>query len=91
VDEYSQVSDITVQPNPFTDKAVLIFSIPERQNIRITLTDLLGREIIISNSMMEAGKHNIFIDSEKLKLSQGMYSVRISSAKDTATIKFIKK
>jgi hypothetical protein len=90
INELSDVSTISVQPNPFSENTTLSFELGKSQEIKITLTDMIGKEIIISDMTYEAGKHNIFIDSEKMNLSKGVYIVKFSSEKNSASVKFIK-
>lgn len=65
-------------PNPFNPLTKIRFSIPERTDVRITLNDVLGREIaVLFNNTAEAGVSEISIDGSSL--SSGNYFVRMSA------------
>ena len=85
-------NEITVaaQPNPFNSKTILLFTTITEQRIRITLTDMLGQEILLSNSKFTTGTHNIEINAEMLHLSKGIYTLKLSSEKTSSSIRLIK-
>jgi len=82
--------NISVYPNPFNDKITITFSTKAKQQIRITLTDMLGKEILISNSVYSSGIHNHVINTDELQLSNGVYTLRLSSDKASSTLRLIK-
>ena len=67
-------------PNPFNDQTVIQFFLPEEAQIRITVYDILGREIIIlSDKTLVAGTYAIRWDGRDkigLKVPTGIYFYR---------------
>lgn len=88
--ETSNDLNISVQPNPFYEKSYLNFTILTDQKIMITLTDILGNETLIANSFFTSGKHCVEINTAMLRLSKGMYTVKISAEKSSASARLIK-
>jgi subtilisin family serine protease len=67
-------------PNPFNPTTKLRFSVPQRSLVRITLNDILGRELaLLFNEEMDAGTNEIEIDASSL--SSGNYFVKMTSGK----------
>jgi len=70
------------------EDAELSYEIPSDGNVRITITDPLGREIrTVQTGFISAGKHSISIDESML--SGGTYFIRINAHGITAFQKFI--
>ncbi|MBT8377797.1 MAG: S8 family peptidase [Ignavibacteria bacterium] len=73
-------------PNPFNPSTKIQFSIPFQSNVKITLHDLLGREMKeMFNSEVEAGTHEMLLDGSEL--SSGVYLVRMITENIHKTIK----
>jgi hypothetical protein len=82
--------NISVQPNPFNEKSNLIFTTKAEQKITITITDILGKERVLSNSVLTAGIHHFELNATMLGLLKGIYTLKISTEKKSATIRLIK-
>ncbi len=65
-------------PNPFVQSTVIPFSIPAEGNVRISVFDLLGREIaILHDGLLPAGKNSVqWVPRESL--APGFYIVRLT-------------
>ncbi len=73
-------------PNPFNPSTKIQFVVPVRSNVKITLHDVLGREMKeIFNSEVKAGTHEIELDGSEL--SSGVYLVRMLTENLQKTIK----
>jgi PKD repeat protein/N-acetyl-anhydromuramyl-L-alanine amidase AmpD len=90
IGENSNGFDLSIQPNPFKDNTTLYFNVSKEQQIKITITDMLGREILISDKIYSAGKQSININSGELKLSKGIYTLNLFSDKATSNARLIK-
>lgn len=90
IDENENAIAASLQPNPFNDNTILYFSLYTEQKIKITLTDILGKEILIKNSVYESGNHSIILNADDLQLSKGIYTLRISSDNISASLMLIK-
>ena len=65
-------------PNPFNPITKIRFALPKTTITKVTIYDLLGREIITPvNKKLPAGFHEINIDSNNL--SSGVYLYRIQA------------
>lgn len=83
-DEIEAIADVPgkyflgdVYPNPFNPSATFEFGVPERQNVRVSLHDLSGREIrSLFNGEVEANEiQRAKVDGSDL--ASGIYIVRI--------------
>lgn len=68
-------------PNPFNPQTVIRFGVPELSEIRISIYDLLGRELkILTSGIMESDEYLIHWDgrtSAGLPVSTGIYFCRL--------------
>jgi phage-related protein len=63
-------------PNPFNPSTKIRFTVPERSDVRITLNDVLGREVsVLFNDQVEPGTREIEIEASSL--SSGNYFVKM--------------
>ena len=90
INENENELNVSVQPNPFNGNAMLYFTQNSEQKIRISLTDMLGKEIQVANSLYGAGKHILAINTNELQLSKGVYSLKLSTENYSTTIMLIK-
>jgi len=75
------VPAFSVFPNPFGESATINIQLSSDQHLKISLTDVLGRQIIISDKLYTAGKHSITMNSSRLQLSKGIYFLEVSNEK----------
>ena len=65
-------------PNPFNPSTNISFSIPKTVNTKITIYDMLGREVsVLVDDFLEAGKHTLLFNASNL--SSGVYIYRIQA------------
>ena len=63
-------------PNPFNPSTKIRFTVPERSDVKITLNDVLGREVsVLFNDQVEPGTREIEIEASSL--SSGNYFVKM--------------
>jgi len=75
-------------PNPFNPQTNISFEIPLSGKVRISVTDLLGREVSeITNGFMNAGKHQVVFDGAGF--ASGVYFYKIESGKFIDTKKMV--
>jgi hypothetical protein len=66
-------------PNPFNAKTVIRFVLPESGNVRLTIYDLLGREVeTLLDEFKAAGVYNVSYDASNI--ASGIYLYRIDAA-----------
>jgi photosystem II stability/assembly factor-like uncharacterized protein len=79
-------------PNPFNSSTVIEFDIPEKAAIRLSVYDILGREVyVLFRGTKSAGHHKIILKNENLK--SGIYFVKLiagSNIEKTIRIVLIK-
>lgn len=67
-------------PNPTFEAASFSYTVPAAQNVRIVLTDLMGRELgVLVNGMVEAGTHRASFNATALNLTAGVYNITLST------------
>ncbi len=68
---------LDVYPNPFTGSTTVEVDLKSQQQVRLTLTDILGNEIRqVYNGTMPSGKHNLRLEANTL--SSGIYFLRVN-------------
>lgn len=68
-------------PNPTADAAAFMYTMPASQNVRIVLTDLMGREVsMLVNEMVNAGTHRVSFSAAANNLTAGVYNITLSTA-----------
>ncbi|MEW5798556.1 MAG: S8/S53 family peptidase [Bacteroidota bacterium] len=73
-------------PNPFNPVTTITYSLPERQNIRIKIYDLLGLEVAtVADGVREAGTHTIRFNASNLPT--GMYFYRFETETGYTTVR----
>lgn len=90
-EDQSANSEITISPNPFSNNSIITYSLSTNSNVEITLNDVLGKEIHLFNAGQTAGKHELTINANEMKLSKGLYFIKIRAENSQKIIKFIIK
>lgn len=76
----------SAKPNPTFDNAMLTYTIPATQNVRIAVTDLMGRELsVLVNENVSAGTHRVEFSTSAMNVTAGVYNVTISTNGFVAT------
>ena len=75
-------------PNPFNPTTTISFNIPKAGDVKLTLFNILGQEIItLINGFKESGFHKINFEAENL--NSGLYIYKLESASFVQTKKMI--
>jgi hypothetical protein len=75
-------------PNPFNPKTMIEFSIPKSENVKITVFDILGREVmVLVNDIFKAGSYEV--DFNASGLASGVYMYKINAGDFTDTKKML--
>lgn len=70
-------------PNPFNPQTNIYFSIPKDQEIKITVSNILGKEVaVIINGQVSAGTYRADFDGSGL--SSGVYMYKLETAEFTS-------
>jgi surface protein len=72
-------------PNPFNPTTTITYGLPAAAEVRITATDLLGRQVatLVAGDMKEAGYHTAQFNAEGL--ASGTYLIRMEAGDFVAT------
>jgi hypothetical protein len=65
-------------PNPFNSTTTIRFTLPENQNVTLTVYNILGEIVAlpIDNQIYNSGKHEFLFDASKLSSGIYIYSIR---------------
>ncbi|MFH0882342.1 MAG: AGE family epimerase/isomerase [bacterium] len=75
-------------PNPFNGMATVVYTLPARQNVRLALYDVQGREVQrIAEGVGRAGENVATVNASQL--SSGVYFLHLVSAHDQATRRIV--
>ena len=75
-------------PNPFNPTTSIAFSLPQADNVRLIVYNVLGQEIaVLADRQFSAGNHTIEWDASNV--SSGMYLYRLETSNLTSTKKML--
>jgi len=76
-------------PNPFNPSTNISFSIPQQSVVRLTVTDVLGREVatLINNEERNAGNYNVKWNASSF--ASGVYFYRLQAGNFVQTKKLV--
>ncbi len=75
-------------PNPFNPTTRIQFSLPENQEVRLVIYDVLGRAVqTLVDENLSAGIHNVTFNGSGL--SSGIYFYQIQAGSDVTTRKMV--
>lgn len=80
---------LKAQPNPYSDYLNIAFELEAKEDIRLSLFDVLGAEIkVIHNKAIDAGRHNFKVDMHDI--SSGPYFLRMQTRTGQKTLRLVK-
>ena len=86
IDEQTNVSSLSVYPNPMTNNATVLFNLAEPSKVTIALINELGQVVINSElGNLSTGSQNYSLNTETL--SNGLYFLTIKTQAGTITRK----
>ena len=75
-------------PNPFNPATVIPYALPEAGQVRITMYDMLGREVgVLVNGKQEAGYHQVTFNASDLP--SGAYFARMTTGSFVKTVRLM--
>lgn len=73
-------------PNPSNDAVSFTYALPTSENVRVSLTDALGRPVAtLVNELADAGAHRVEFNVTALNLTPGVYMYTINAGSFYAT------
>lgn len=87
----AQKLQLRVAPNPVSQGFDLHLNLPRDEEIRISLSNMLGQEIaLLYEGMSNAGEQTLHFDLQNIEgLTSGMYSCRVHSSKGIGGVKLV--
>ena len=82
----SNISNLSVQPNPFSNSTQIIFNLTKEENVTLSIYDLVGKEVWRMNGEFKTGENNVEWqgkDSFGNQLSSGLYHIRLVAGKQS--------
>ena len=77
---------LSCYPNPFNASTTIHFTLPQAQNIELSVYDIIGRKLrTLVSEKMNAGNHSAFLTAHDL--SSGIYFVRMTTPVYSETTK----
>lgn len=92
INEFStNTSNLTIFPNPSSKNSVVSFLLKENEQLRVSVTDLNGREIsVLFEGKLSAGEHQInLLNDSSQKLDNGLYLLNLRGDKTSTNRRFI--
>ena len=78
-------------PNPFNPQTSITFSMPEAATVRLTVYDLLGRQVaLLVDGNLSAGKHEVRFDATNLPSGQYLYRLTTPKGEFTKMMMLLK-
>lgn len=81
--------EVLLYPNPATDVANLVVSLPEKEQLKCSLFDQTGRMVYVKNLSLNAGSNTVNIPIQEL--SKGFYIIKIQGPNTQQQLQLIKQ
>lgn len=83
------IQGIDVFPNPFSSELIILYTLQNKNNTEITITDSFGKTIFCSGDNVEnAGDHRITLSTEKFN-TRGIYLLKVRVGENNIVKKII--
>lgn len=80
-----------IKPNPFSHQTQILYTLSSTSQVNIEIYNLLGKkEIVLLNEAQNAGKQQLNINGDALKLAPGIYFLKIKLNQTQFTQKLVK-
>jgi PKD repeat protein len=86
IDEHTTLAAFDVYPNPSAGNTNVSFTIEQRQEVNILVTDITGREMIHYSNEYNSGDHSVLLTD---RLLPGIYMITLTSGNTSLTRKLI--
>lgn len=91
IENPTQLFDLQIFPNPFSEKIIASFALREPQKIKIQIFDLAGNSLkIFPEKNLPVGQHQIKLQNTE-EFAPGMYLLKISTQYGVSVQKIIKQ
>ncbi len=87
----NSATNLTVYPNPFTSAITISYTLPQNQNVLLTLTDITGKQIAtLANETQNPGQHIYTFDADKYNIPAGMYFIKLVAGNEAIEQKIVR-
>ncbi len=82
--------NLSVAPNPFTSTLSISYTLPQGQNVQLTLMDITGKQIAtLANENQSVGQHIYTLDAGRYNMQAGIYFLRMVTGGETVEEKIL--
>lgn len=86
----NDITNVTLKPNPASQKTELTFDVNKTQKVKISITDMQGRVVKeVCNKQLAAGKQKLLLDISDYP--KGVYNCSLQLSGNTKTIRLMKE
>jgi len=83
-------STLEVSPNPFTNMALIRYSVSVADKVTIKLYDVMGNLVeILMDEYRNAGSYTLEFNNRRLKISKGVYFLKYENGTNKSVTKFV--
>lgn len=87
-DEITLVNEFSIAPNPFEEATIVSFTLSQKSNVEVLVSDILGRELVRNNAVYSSGNHQFQLTTQSLPKS-GIYLITLSNGNSQLTKRII--
>ena len=79
-------------PNPFARQTTIAFELPETQQVRLDVYNLIGRRVatLVNDEILSEGQHQMLFDAQGLPSGLYFYALRTASGTQTQKMLLLK-
>ncbi len=89
IPEKIAIAELKIYPNPFSSETNVDYLVTESAKIEISLTDVLGKKIILFDDKQEPGNYQMNINATELQLAKGMYFLKLKTDNCSKVFKIV--
>jgi hypothetical protein len=78
-----------IYPNPVTETATLLFNLPANDDIKIIVSDVLGKTMLVEEHSLKAGSQQLSIKMKEEAIAAGVYFISLQHSGGTQTIRTV--
>ncbi len=91
---YDRIGELVLEPNmpnPFVNQTVISFNLPQSQEVRLEVIDMLGNTVkVLENGYLQANRHSYIFDGNDANgnaLPTGIYIYKLSAGNNIQSLK----
>jgi len=76
-------------PNPFSDQTSVRYSLPENDEVELTLADVDGKVLFKKKDKMKAGIHEMIVSRSMTGMKSGVFLFTVTTSREKSSIRMI--